>query len=128
MPAAFFDESLSRSSVRRHPAPPGAHQKEKLLDEEEPIRYLVDNKRNRLRGGTVTVTYCDVTGNEIENATTSYAWRIRNRRCDAVRGRDFSVDGMKQVEDAVIEELADKDTFSFSEYKRLLAEKIDQMT
>ncbi len=76
----------------------------------------------------MTVTYCDITGKEIENATTSYAWRIRSRRYDAIKGRDFSVDGLKQLEDAVIGELAGEKTFDFREYKRLLAEKIDEMT
>ena len=49
----------------------------------------------------MTATYCDITGNEIENATTNYAWRIRDSRYDVIRGRDFSVEGMKKLEDAV---------------------------
>jgi len=76
----------------------------------------------------MTVTYCDITGNEVENATNNYAWRIRNRRYDVIRGRDFSVDGLRQLEDAVRDELGQKERFSFMDYKETLARKIDEMT
>lgn len=76
----------------------------------------------------MTATYCDVTGNEIENATTNYAWRIRDSRYDVIRGRDFSVEGMKKLEDAVFEEMAQNDRFNFTDYKRALANKIQEMT
>ncbi len=76
----------------------------------------------------MTATYCDITGNEIENATTNYAWRIRESRYDVIRGRDFSVEGMKKLEDAVIEDMAQSDRFNFMEYKRALGEKIQEMT
>ena len=76
----------------------------------------------------MTATYCDITGNEIENATTNYAWRIRESRYDVIRGRDFSVEGMRRLQDAVVEEMAQSDRFSFLEYKRTLADKIDEMT
>jgi hypothetical protein len=76
----------------------------------------------------MTHTYCDVTGDEIDNATTNYAWRIRDNRYDVIRGRDFSVDGLKKLETAVYEELGQNERFSFMEYKRALAEKIDEMT
>ena len=76
----------------------------------------------------MTATYCDITGNEIENATTNYAWRIRAGRYDVIRGRDFSVEGMKKLEDAVIEDMAQSDRFNFMEYKRTLGEKIQEMT
>ena len=76
----------------------------------------------------MTVTYCDVTGNEIENATTNYAWRIRDRRFDAIRGRDFSVEGLRKLEDAVREEMAQEERFNFMEYKRILGAKIAEMT
>ena len=76
----------------------------------------------------MTATYCDITGNEIENATTNYAWRIRESRYDVIRGKDFSVEGMKKLEDAVFEEMAQGDRFNFMEYKRALGEKIQEMT
>ena len=76
----------------------------------------------------MTSTYCDITGDEIENATTNYAWRIRGNRYDVIRGRDFSVDGIKKLEDEVYGELGENERFSFMEYKRKLAEKIDEMT
>ena len=76
----------------------------------------------------MTVTYCDITGNEVENATTNYAWRIRERRYDVIRGRDFSVEGLQQLEDAVRDELGQKERYSFMDYKETLARKIDEMT
>jgi hypothetical protein len=76
----------------------------------------------------MTATYCDITGNEIESATTNYAWRIRDSRYDVIRGRDFSVDGMKKLESAVFEEMAQSDRFNFMEYKQALATKIQEMT
>ena len=76
----------------------------------------------------MTATYCDITGNEVENATTNYAWRIRESRYDVIRGKDFSVEGMKKLEDAVFEEIAQGDRFNFMEYKRALGEKIQEMT
>ncbi|MBT3276245.1 MAG: hypothetical protein HN368_24065 [Spirochaetales bacterium] len=75
----------------------------------------------------MTVTYCDVTGNEIENATTNYAWRIRDLRFDTIRGRDFSVDGLRKLEKAVKDEMEKEDRFNFMEYKRILGEKITAM-
>ena len=76
----------------------------------------------------MTSTYCDITGDEIENATTNYAWRIRDNRYDVVRGRDFSVEGMKKLQEAVFEEMAQNDRFNFMDYKRALASKIDELT
>ena len=76
----------------------------------------------------MTITYCDLTGEEIPNATTNYAWRIRDRRFDTIRGKDFSVDGLRQLENAVIEEIGAKKRFSFLDYKATLAQKIEQMT
>ena len=76
----------------------------------------------------MTATYCDVTGDEIDNATTNYAWRIRDNRYDVIRGRDFSVGGMKKLQEAVFEEMAQNERFSFIAYKNALASKIDEMT
>ncbi len=76
----------------------------------------------------MTTTYCDITGNEIENATTNYAWRIRESRFDVIRGRDFSVEGMQILNDSVIEEMGQSERFDFMEYKRILADKIDELT
>ncbi len=76
----------------------------------------------------MTSTYCDITGEEIENATTNFAWRIRDNRYDVIRGRDFSVDGMKKLEEEVYQEMAQSDRFSFMDYKRALANKIDELT
>ena len=76
----------------------------------------------------MTATYCDVTGNEIENATTNYAWRIRDSRYDVILGRDFSVEAMKKLENAVFEEMAQSDRFNFMEYKQALADKIQELT
>ncbi len=76
----------------------------------------------------MTITYCDVTGDEIEYATTNYAWRIRDRRFDTIKGRDFSVGGLSKLENAVRNEMAQDDRFNFMEYKRILAEKIAEMT
>lgn len=76
----------------------------------------------------MTISYCDVTGDEIENATTSYAWSIRDRRYDVIKGRDFSVDGLKQLEDAVRGEMEQEERFNFMEYKKVLADKIRELT
>ena len=76
----------------------------------------------------MTVTYCDITKKEIENATTNYAWRIRNRRYDVVYGRDISVEGMQELESEVFKELAKNERFNFLEYKKALADKITDMT
>ena len=76
----------------------------------------------------MTITYCDVTGNEIENATTNYTWKIRDRRYDSMRGRDFSTDGMQKLEKAVWDEMAKNDRFNFIEYKRTLVGKIHELT
>lgn len=76
----------------------------------------------------MTVTYCDVTGNEIRSATTNYSWKIRNRRYDMVRGRDFSVEGLEKLESEVYSEMAKNDRFSFSVYKKALASKISELT
>jgi len=76
----------------------------------------------------MTVTYCDITGDEIRNATTNYAWKIRNRRYDVIRGRDFSVDGLQKLESAVFDEMAKGDRFSFKAYKEALANKISELT
>ncbi len=76
----------------------------------------------------MTVTYCDITGNEVENATTNYAWKIRNRRYDVIRGRDFSVEGLAKLEEEVRQELGQKERYSFLDYKETLARKIDEMT
>lgn len=76
----------------------------------------------------MTITYCDITGEEIPNATTNYAWRIRNSRFDQIRGRDFSIEGLKQLENAVIDELGQKNRFSLMDYKKTLAAKIAEMT
>lgn len=75
----------------------------------------------------MVVTYCDVTNKEIENATTNYAWRLRDRRYDTIRGTDLSIDGLKQVEDAVRAELEQSETFNFLEYKRILAQKLSEL-
>ena len=76
----------------------------------------------------MTATYCDITGNEVDNATTNYAWRIRESRYNVIRGRDFSVEGLQKLEDAVYGEMGESDRFSFKEYKRILADKIERMT
>ena len=74
------------------------------------------------------VTYCDITGNEIQNGTTSYVWRNRARKTETILGRDFSVEGRQKLEDAVLDEIAQGPRFDFLEYKRILAEKIQVMT
>lgn len=76
----------------------------------------------------MTITYCDITGKEIENSTTNYAWRIRDRRYDMIKGRDFSVDGLTQLETAVREELQRNERYNYMEYKAILARKIAEMT
>ncbi len=76
----------------------------------------------------MTVIYCDVTGNEVESATTNYSWRTRNRRYDVIRGRDFSIEGMKKLEQAVREEMAKHERFSFRGYKEVLARKVEELT
>lgn len=76
----------------------------------------------------MTVTYCDITGKEIEHATTNYSWRTRNRRYDMIRGRDFSIDGMKELESAVFNEMARSERFSFKAYKQALSNKITELT
>ncbi len=76
----------------------------------------------------MTITYCDITGNEVANATTNYAWRIRDRRYDTIKGRDFSVDGLAKLEAAVREELGQNERYNYMEYKAVLARKIAEMT
>jgi|APSaa5957512622_1039677.scaffolds.fasta_scaffold405567_1 hypothetical protein len=76
----------------------------------------------------MTITYCDITGNEVSNATTNYAWRIRDRRYDMIKGRDFSVEGLAKLEAAVREELGQNERYNYMEYKAVLARKIAKMT
>jgi hypothetical protein len=76
----------------------------------------------------MTITYCDITGNEVNNATTNYAWRIRDRRYDMIKGRDFSVEGLAKLEAAVREELGQNERYNYMEYKAVLARKIAKMT
>ena len=76
----------------------------------------------------MTVTYCDITGNEIQNGTANYVWRHRARKTETILGRDFSVEGRQKLEDAVLDEIAQGPRFDFMEYKRILAEKIQEMT
>lgn len=76
----------------------------------------------------MVVTYCDVTGNEIENGTNNYVWRRRERKYETIIGRDFSVEGRQKIEDAVLAEMGQGPRFDFLEYKRILAEKINEMT
>ena len=76
----------------------------------------------------MTVTYCDVTGNEIRSATTNYSWKIRNRRYDVLRGRDFSVEGLQKLENEVYAEMAKNERFSFTAYKNALSTKISELT
>ena len=76
----------------------------------------------------MTVTYCDVTGNEIEYATTTYSWRTRNRRYDMIRGRDLSVEGLRKLESEVFAEMSRKERFNFREYKKVLGAKLAELT
>ena len=76
----------------------------------------------------MTVTYCDVTGQEIENGTKDCAWRVRGRRYARIMGRDLSQEGARKVEDAVIAEMAKKKRFSFTEYKGIYKKTLTEMT
>ena len=76
----------------------------------------------------MTIMYCDVTGNEIEYATTNYSWRTRDRRYTAIRGRDFSIEGLKKLESEVFNEMAKSERFSFKAYKNALSSKIAELT
>ena len=76
----------------------------------------------------MTIMYCDVTGNEIDYATTTYSWRTRNRRYVAIRGRDFSLEGLQKLDSEVYSEMAGSQRFSFKAYKKALATKIAELT
>ncbi len=76
----------------------------------------------------MVVTYCDVTGNEVENGTTQYVWKLRDRKYETIVGRDMSKEGRQKVEDAVLAEIAKGPRFDFMEYKRILQEKTREMT
>lgn len=76
----------------------------------------------------MTVTYCDITSDEIENATTNYAWRIRDRRYDVVLGRDISVAGLKKLDETIFAEMGNEERFSFAKYKQVLSEKLQDLT
>ena len=76
----------------------------------------------------MTVTYCDITDNEIENGTTSSAWRIRQRRYTTIQGKDLSSEGVQKLEAEMYSEMKDNDRFNFREYKRILSEKLAQLT
>ena len=76
----------------------------------------------------MTIMYCDVTGDEIEYATTTYSWRTRDRRYTAIRGRDFSIDGLKKLESEVYKEMSQSERFSFKAYKAALTNKIAELT
>ena len=76
----------------------------------------------------MTVVYDDVTGEEIEYATTTYSWRTRDRRYTAIRGRDFSIEGLNKLESEVYEEMAKNERFSFKNYKKVLRDKITELT
>ncbi|MBN2536403.1 MAG: hypothetical protein JXB88_26200 [Spirochaetales bacterium] len=76
----------------------------------------------------MTITYCDVTKKPIEGGTTSYSWEIRNYRYDTVLDKDLSPDGMATLEDEVRKEMGAKTEFNFMEHKRVLKEKLNELT
>ena len=76
----------------------------------------------------MTIMYCDITGDEIANGTTSPAWRARNRRYYQLMGRDMSNNGLQKLEDEVRDVMSKKSKFSFTDYKATLKEKLEQLT
>lgn len=76
----------------------------------------------------MTVLYCDITGNEIVNGTTSCAWRVRNRRFTQIRGRELSLGGISRLEEEINKEMSKRDRFSFKEYKQTLTQKLAELT
>ena len=76
----------------------------------------------------MTITYCDVTGKEVEHSTTEYSWRTRDRRYNMIRGRDFSLEGLHKLDEEVFKVMGKKERFSFKVYKQVLADKIAELT
>jgi hypothetical protein len=76
----------------------------------------------------MTITYCDVTKKPIEGGTTSYSWEIRKYRYDTLLDKDLSPDGMATVEAEVRKEMEQNTEFSFMERKRILKEKLNELT
>lgn len=76
----------------------------------------------------MTVTYCDITKEEVENGTLNYSWTNRDRMYYTEVGRDMSKEGKEQLEQEVYKEMAKKDHFSFKDYKKAYAKKLLEMT
>ena len=76
----------------------------------------------------MTVLYCDITGNEIVNGTTSCAWRARNRRFTQIKGRELSLGGIARLDEEVFKVMSKKERFSFKDYKQTLTQKLSELT
>ena len=76
----------------------------------------------------MTVTICDVTGEQIDNATTNYTWENRADRYDTLLDKDLSVEGMARLDAAVQEEMETKAEFNFMEYKKARQEHLESLT
>ncbi|MBN2444729.1 MAG: hypothetical protein JXJ04_25460 [Spirochaetales bacterium] len=76
----------------------------------------------------MTITYCDVTKKPIEGATTAYSWDIRKYRYNTILDKDLSPDGQATLEEEVNKEMQTKSEFNFMEHKRILQEKLKELT
>ncbi len=76
----------------------------------------------------MTVTICDITGKQIDNATSNYTWETRGDRYDTLLDKDLSVEGMAQLEDAVRKELGGTAEFQFMDYKRATQAHLESLT
>jgi hypothetical protein len=76
----------------------------------------------------MTVMYCDITGKEIEYATTGYSWRTRGRQYIAIQGRDLSLEGLQKLDSEVYNQMSQSERFSFKAYKKALSTKINELT
>ena len=76
----------------------------------------------------MTVTICDITGEQIDNATSNYTWDTREDRYDTLLDKDLSVAGVAKLDQAVQEEMEGKAEFGFMDHKRARREHLESLT
>jgi hypothetical protein len=76
----------------------------------------------------MTVTYCDVTGDEVPAATTNYSWATREHRYETLLDKDLSPEGRRKLDQAVYEHFSEKEKFDFMEWKTARREALGKVT
>ncbi len=76
----------------------------------------------------MTVTYCDVTGKQVPQATNNYTWATRARRYDTLLNKDLSPDGQAQLDAATTRMMTNKNVFAFLDYKATRKAALEKVT